>query len=117
MYAVGIGIAFVLGYSVLNYLQVKEKDSFANFHGHIYEYRRLGNFFFIISLSFMAFPVTPSFLGQEILLSAIHGEHVLQIILFAIAYVVSGIAIIRLFTKVFFGPHQKTYHEVAYKSS
>ncbi len=117
MYAVGIGIAFVLGYGVLHYLQIKEKDSFANFHGHIYEYRRLGNLFFIISLCFIAFPITPAFLGQEILLSTIHGEHILQIVLFAIAYVMSGIATIRLFAKVFFGPHQKTYHEVAYKSS
>lgn len=117
MYAVGIGIAFVLGYGVLNYLQIKEKDDFANFQGHIYEYRRLGNLFFIISLCFIAFPITPAFLGQEILLSTIHGEHILQIVLFAIAYVMSGIATIRLFAKVFFGPHQKTYHEVAYKSS
>jgi NADH-quinone oxidoreductase subunit L len=117
MYAIGIGIAFVLGYGVLYYMQIKEKDSFAHFHGHIYEYPRLGNFFFIISLCFMAFPITPSFLGQDILLSTIHGEHLLHIILFGIAYVISGISIIRLFAKVFFGPHQKTYHEVAYKSS
>ncbi len=117
MYAVGIGIAFVLGYGVLNYLQSKEEDNFAHFHGHIYEYPHLGNFFFIVSLCFMAFPITPSFLGQDILLSTIHGDHVFQIVLFGIAYVISGIAIIRLFAKVFFGPHQKTYHEVAYKSS
>ncbi len=117
MYATGMGIAFVLGYGVLNFLQVKEKSSFANFHGHIYEYPRLGNFFFIVSLCFMAFPITPSFLGEDILLSTIHSEHILQVVLFGIAYVSSGIATIRLFAKVFFGPHQKTYHEVAYKSS
>jgi NADH-quinone oxidoreductase subunit L len=117
MYAVGIGIAFVLGYGVLHYLQMKEKDSLTHFHGHIYEYRRLGNFFFVVSLCFMAFPITPSFLGQDIILSTMHGEHMIQIVLFGIAYVVSGIAIIRLFAKVFFGPHQKTYHEVAYTSS
>jgi NADH-quinone oxidoreductase subunit L len=117
MYAVGLGVAFVIGYGVLHYLQIREKDNFAHFHGHIYEYRRLGNFFFIVCLSFMAFPITPSFLGQDILLSTIHGEHLLPIVLFGIAYVVSGIAIIRLFAKVFFGPHQKTYHEVAYLSS
>ncbi len=117
MYAVGVGIAFVLGYFVLHYLQTKEQDNFSYFHGHIYEYSRLGNFFFIICLCFIAFPISPSFLGQDILLSAIHGEHWLQIVLFGIAYLTSGIAIIRLFAKVFFGPHQKTYHEVAYKSS
>jgi NADH-quinone oxidoreductase subunit L len=117
MYAIGIGIAFIVGYCVLYYLGIKEKDSLTHFHGHIYEYRRLGNFFFIVCLCFMAFPITPSFLGQEILLSTIHSEHILEIVLFAISYVISGIAIIRVFAKVFFGPHQKTYHEVAYKSS
>ncbi len=117
MYSAGVGIAFVLGYGVLHYVQTKEKDNFSHFHGHIYEYRRLGNFFFIVSLCFMAFPITPSFLGQDVILSTIHGDHILQIVLFGIAYVISGIAIIRLFAKVFFGPHRKTYHEVAYKSS
>lgn len=117
MYAVGLGIAFLIGYYVLNYLQIKEKESFANFHGHIYEYPRLGNFFFIVCLCFMAFPITPSFLGQDILLNTIHGEHAFQIVLFGIAYVMSGIAIMRLFAKVFFGPHKKTYQEVAYLSS
>jgi len=117
MYAIGVAVAFIVGYGVLYYLQIREKDNLTNFHGHIYEYRRLGNFFFFVCLSFMAFPITPSFLGQDILLSTIHSDHMLQIVLFGIAYVISGIAIMRLFAKVFFGPHQKTYHEVAYSSS
>lgn len=117
MYAVGIGIAFILGYGVLHYLEMKEKDRYAHFYGHIYEYRNLGNFFFIVCLCYMAFPITPSFLGQDILLNTIHSEHMFHVVMFSISYVISGIAIIRLFAKVFFGPHQKTYHEVAYKSS
>ncbi len=117
MYAIGVSLAFAVGYAVLHYMQNKEKEDSANFHGHIYEYPRLGNLFFVLCLAFMAFPITPSFLGQEIILSTIHGEHLLQIILFGIAYVISGITIVRFFAKVFFGPHKKTYHEVAYKSS
>lgn len=118
MYLIGILVAYVFGFGIIRYLEIKkENDELAEFHGHMYEHGILGNLFFLVSLSFMAFPITPSFLGQEILLSHIHTEHVFLIFLFALGYVLSGVSILRLYAKVFFGPHKKTYHEIAYKSS
>ena len=64
----------------------------------------------------MAFPISPSFLGQEILLSSIPGSHALQIALFCLTYLLIGVSIMRLYIKVFFGPYKTSYHEIAYKS-
>lgn len=118
MYLTGIILAFVVGHMCLIYLDKKgEKDELVEYHGHMYEHGLLGNFFFLVCLAYMAFPITPSFLGQEILLSYIDTAHVLQLVLFNAGYVFAGIAIMRLYAKVFFGPHDKTYHEIAYKSA
>ena len=118
LYIAGVGIAFFLGHIILAQLERKnERDDLLEFHGHMYEYSTLGNIFFFVCLAFMAFPITPSFLGQEIMLGYLQRDHVLQIIIFAFGYVLSGVSIIRIFAKVFFGPHHKTYHEIAYKSS
>lgn len=118
MYLTGVTLAFLLGHLCFYQLEKqKEQEGLSYFHGHMYEHSKLGNFFFLICLAFMAFPITPSFLGQEILLGHLHIEHILQIFLFVFGYVLSGVAILRIYAKIFFGPHEKTYHEIAYKSS
>lgn len=118
VYMSGIVVAFVGGHACLAYLIRSGEDiSLEEPHGHIYEYKRLGNVFLLLCLVYMAFPITPSFLGEEILLSGIHLEHTFLIALFGIGYVFLGVSITRLFTKIFFGPHKKTYHEIAYKSA
>lgn len=118
MYGVGIVIAFIVGHACLWYVQVKgESLALRDYHGAIYAFKELGHVFFIVCLLFMAFPISPSFLAQDILLSLIPGSHVLQITLFCLAYLIMGVSIMRLYTKVFFGPHKRSYHEIAYRSS
>jgi NADH-quinone oxidoreductase subunit L len=87
------------------------------YHGSMYRHSAVGNLFFIVCLAMMVFPITPSFIGEEVFLSSIHGNHSVFIAVFAIGYVLSGIAVMRLFAKVFFGPHKKTHREIAYRSS
>jgi NADH-quinone oxidoreductase subunit L len=118
MYGVGVVGAFIAGHACLWYLQKRgESLALGDYHGSIYAFKELGHVFFIVCLLFMAFPVSPSFLGQDILLSRIPGSHVLQIALFCLGYLIMGVSVMRLFTKVFFGPYKTSYHEIAYKSS
>jgi NADH:ubiquinone oxidoreductase subunit 4 (subunit M) len=67
----------------------------------------IGNIFFLVCLGFMLFPITPSFLGEELLLSSIHSGQWLEISLFGIGFFLMGVNITRLFAKVFFGPHKR----------
>jgi len=118
MYGVGVATAFIAGHVCLWYLEAEgESTALRDYHGSIYAFKKLGHVFFIVCLLFMAFPISPSFLAQDILLSFIPGSHAVQILLFCLAYLIMGVSIMRLYTKVFFGPHKASHHEIAYRSS
>ncbi|HVI69509.1 MAG TPA: proton-conducting transporter membrane subunit, partial [Magnetospirillaceae bacterium] len=118
MYGVGIVVAFVLGHICFWYLKTKNQPSMLeDYQGVVYAFPKLGSFFFVVSLLFMAFPISTSFLAQDILLSLISANHIVQIGLFCLAYLLVGVSIMRLYTKVFLGPHKTSYHEKAYRSS
>jgi hypothetical protein len=118
MYGAGVMAAFVVGHVCLWYLEKKgEQNALRDYHGAIYAFTRLGNFFFIVSLLFMAFPISPSFLAQDILVSLIPESHAYLVVLFCLSYLLVGVSTIRLYTKVFFGPHKSSHHEIAYRSS
>ncbi len=118
MYGAGVAVAFIAGHVCLWYLEVKgEPTTLRNYHGFIYASKKLGHIFFIVCLLFMAFPISPSFLAQDILLSFIPGSHAIYITLFCVAYLIMGVSIMRLYTKIFFGPHKTSHHEIAYRSS
>jgi NADH:ubiquinone oxidoreductase subunit 5 (subunit L)/multisubunit Na+/H+ antiporter MnhA subunit len=118
MYSAGVIVAFIAGHVCLQYLETEgESILLRDYHGAIYAFKKLGHVFFFVSLLFMAFPISPSFLVQDILLSSIPRGHAFQIILFCCSYLLVGVSTMRLYTKVFFGPHKASYHEIAYKSS
>jgi hypothetical protein len=118
MYGVGVVAAFLAGHACLWYLQARgESLALGYYHGSIYAFKKLGHLFFVVCLLFMAFPISPSFLAQDILLSLIPGSHAAQIMLFCLAYLIMGVSVMRLYTKVFFGPYKSSYHEIAYRSS
>jgi NADH-quinone oxidoreductase subunit L len=118
MYGAGVMAAFIVGHICLRYLEAKgEAGALRDYRGSIYAFARLGNFFFIVSLLFMAFPISPSFLAQDILVGMIPESHAFLVVLFCVSYLLVGVSTIRLYTKVFFGPHKTSHHEIAYKSS
>lgn len=118
MYGIGVMIAFLVGYACLRYLERKgESSTLRDYQGLIYTFPKLGALFLIVSLLFMAFPISPSFLAQDILISFIPESRAFLVVLFGVSYLLSGVSIIRLYTKVFFGPHKTSHHEIAYRSS
>ena len=118
MYGAGVVLAFIVGHVCLWYLQAKgEPNALRDYHGSIYVFTKLGNFFFVVSLLFMAFPISPSFLAQDTMVSLIPVDHAFMVVLFCLSYLLVGVSTVRLYTKIFFGPHKTGYHEMAYKSS
>jgi hypothetical protein len=63
------------------------------------------------------FPISPTFIGLDIYFGEVKTHQVLLLFCIALSYVVCGLSVIRLYTRVFLGPHIKTYHESAYRSS
>jgi NADH:ubiquinone oxidoreductase subunit 4 (subunit M) len=117
-YGAWLALAFVVGHACLRYAKDKgQPDDLGDYHGTMSVFTKLGSLFFIVCLVFMVFPISPSFLAQEALLSSSEGGYGLQTVLFCLSYLLVGVSIMRLYTKVFFGPHKANSHEVAYKSS
>ena len=118
MYGLGVALAFIAGHICLWFLRSKgEENMLRDYQGAVYVSTGLSHFFFIVALLFMAFPISPSFLAQDILLSLIPENHVFQFVLFCFAYLLVGVSIMRLYVKLFFGPHRANYHEKAFRSS
>jgi len=87
------------------------------YQGHCYEHPKI-NFIFLIScLGLIGFPITTTFLGIKLLYGYIQTDQILLLILISLILLVSSLALIRIYSRIFLGPHIKTYHEIARKSS
>lgn len=118
LYLSGIIVSAVVGGWVLLTLSRKgENIDLSRFHGHSYEYPRLSVVFLIASLGLAGFPITPTFIGEDIILGHIHEDQIALTIIIGLSLIITGLAIFRIYSRLFMGPHEKGYHEVAYRSS
>lgn len=119
MYLSGIAGMGMLGFIGLRRLQNVEATHFAldQYFGHIYEHPRFAMVFLLACLGVMGFPITPTFIGEDLVFSHIREEQFLLAFFNSLGFVIGGIAVIRLYARLFLGSHVKTYHEVPYKSA
>jgi formate hydrogenlyase subunit 3/multisubunit Na+/H+ antiporter MnhD subunit len=87
------------------------------FHGYAYSHQFLALLFLLCSLGVAGFPITPTFIGEDLLFSHIHENQVLLALLTAVSLIVNGLAIIRIYARVFLGPHVKSIFDMGYRSS
>ena len=118
LYLYGVIVAGILGLLCLNRLKKLEKDiELDQFRGHSYEHPKIALVFLLSCLGVAGFPITTTFVGVDLIFSHI-SEHQLVLAFFtSLSFVVTGLSVIRIYARVFLGPHIKTYHEKAYKSS
>lgn len=117
-YLSGVVISGAAGIIVLRFIRRHEPEVDLNsFQGHVYEYPRAALIFLIACLGLAGFPITLTFIGEDILFSHIKYDQVFLAFILSLGYIVSGIALIRMYARIFLGPHIKTYHELPYKSS
>lgn len=118
LYLSGIGITGIVGLACLARLRRIEHNVDLDRHqGHLYEHGRLGLVFFLACLGVVGFPITPTFIGEDLVFSHIHSDQVFLATFAAMGLIFDGLAVIRIYAKVFMGNHIKTYHEVAFRSS
>lgn len=118
MYLSGITISGIIGYVSLLQLKKLEKRILINqYLGHAYDHPIFALFFLIAALGVTGFPITSTFIGEDLLFSHIESNQYLLAFLISSCFVVSGIAGIRIYARLFLGPHVKTNHELPYKSS
>ena len=118
VYLSGIVVAGVVGYFAL--LRLKKMEANVNLNqylGHVYEHPKFAFFFLLAALGVTGFPITTTFIGEDLIFSHVESYQIVLAFFIASSFIVSGIAGIRIYTRLFLGPHIKTYHELPYKSS
>jgi NADH-quinone oxidoreductase subunit L len=117
LYLSGIAVSGLVGYFALRYLSEREHTDLDRFHGHVYEYPRTALVVFLAALGASGFPITPSFVGEDLIFGHIHSDQFGLVFLCALSFVVDGLSLIRIYARVFLGPHTKAYHPIGFKSS
>jgi hypothetical protein len=118
IYLSGIFIAGLLGVWVINKLRKGNENVTLNqFNGHVYEHPRLAFIFVIACLGLAGFPITPTFIGEDLMLGHIHENQFPLLILIVLNLILDGLVIFRIYARLFLGQHKKGYHEFSYRSS
>ena len=118
LYLSGIIFMGAVGYLTIRKLKSIENHVDLNaFNGHSYEHPKFAFTFLLACLGLTGFPITPTFIGEDIIFTHIHENQIALAFFSASSLIIDGIAVIRIYARVFMGPHIKTYHESAFKSS
>jgi NADH-quinone oxidoreductase subunit L len=117
-YLSGVIVAGIVGYFCIQRLRGLEKwVSLDKFYGHAYEHPKIALVFLIACLAIAGFPITPTFIGEDLIFSHIKENQVLLAFFIAMSLIINGLAAIRIYARIFLGPHVKTYHGSAKRSS
>jgi len=118
LYLSGILVSGVLGYFCLRWLKSLEQSiDLDQFHGHSYKHPKLAFIFLLSCLGVSGFPITPTFVGEDLIFTHIHEDQFLLAFFVSLSFIIDGLSIIRIYARVFLGPHVKSVYEMGYRSS
>jgi len=118
MYMAGAFVAFTIGIFCLQKTYSIDKDvSLNKYHGYVYENKVTAVLFLIASIGLLGFPVTTAFIGIDVFFTYVGSGQTVLITLLALCLIFIELAAIRIFLRIYMGPHKKLYHPVAFRSS
>ena len=116
-YLSGVIEAGTVGLIVLYLLAKQEKYSLDDYYGHAIEHKYKAIIFLLSAIALGGFPITTTFLGEDLLFSHVHIDQPFFMGMLAVNYVISGIAIMRIYARIFLGPNHKWYRPEARRSA
>lgn len=117
MYLGGVTTAGIGGWLCLRRLSRLEGDvHIAEFSGHAQHHPRIGFAFLLCCLGLAGFPITPTFIGEDLVFSHIDSGQSALLAIVSMSYVVSGLAVMRIYAKLFLGPSVRSGRQ-AYRSA
>jgi NADH:ubiquinone oxidoreductase subunit 5 (subunit L)/multisubunit Na+/H+ antiporter MnhA subunit len=118
LYLSGIVVAGAIGFISLTRLKKLEKSiDLDQFHGHSLKHPKIAFVFLLCCLGASGFPITPTFIGEDVIFSHIHENQITLAFFTSLSFIIDGLSIIRIYARVFLGPHVKSVYETAYRSS
>ena len=114
----GILIAGAVGYYSLNRMRKIETNiDLTRFNGHVFKHPKQALLFLIACLGLSGFPITPTFIGEDLVFSHIHSNQYALAFFVSASFIMDGLAILRIYARVFLGPHVHSIYEMGYRSS
>ena len=118
IYLSGIAVSGIIGFLCIRSLRAHEGSiDLDQFHGHSYKHPKFALVFLLCCLGVSGFPITPTFVGEDLIFTHIHEDQPFLAFIVALCFIIDGLAIIRMYARIFLGPHVKSIYEMAYRSS
>jgi NADH:ubiquinone oxidoreductase subunit 5 (subunit L)/multisubunit Na+/H+ antiporter MnhA subunit len=118
IYLSGIIVAGISGYLCLRKLRKTEKHvGLSQFHGYIQKHPVIAAAFFLSCLGMAGFPITPTFIGEDLIFTHIHENQAILAFFVSTGFVLNGLTVVRIYARVFLGPNVKSQYELTYRSS
>lgn len=115
LYLSGIVLSYFPGVWILHRLgkMVPRRVNLLRYQGNILVCPKFAAAFFLITLAMSGFPVTPTFLGEDVLLGHIQVDQPWMALMFAYMYLMNGVVLIRLYARLFLGAPQASEDSLA----
>ncbi|HTF29857.1 MAG TPA: proton-conducting transporter membrane subunit [Flavitalea sp.] len=111
-------VSLMVGFACLNKISAIDNDIHLNkYHGYSYEQPVISFLFLLSCLGLIGFPITPTFIGVDLMFSHIPENQVAVMVSTCLSYIFIEIAVLRIYTRIFLGQHKKPYHAIAFRSS
>jgi uncharacterized protein with PQ loop repeat len=109
IYLSGVVVFGLSGLLIISYLKRETGQSgLFEYQGYVKRYPVLSFLFLISALGLMGFPISPTFLGEDLLYSHIGDDQFLLALFAAFAFVMEGIVTMRIFARLFMGSKKPT---------
>lgn len=111
IYLSGIVVSGVLGYFVLHRVRAFSRHGVGlnQFHGLVTQHKVYAFVFLVACLGMAGFPITSAFFGEDLILTHIHEDQFVLATLVSITFIINGIAVIRIYARVFLGHSLRSY--------
>lgn len=102
LYLSGAFVSALLGFVVLRLIKVNTNMiDLSSFRGNIKNFSVLGFLFLISALGISGFPITPTFIGEDLIFSHITESEFVLAFFVAITFIVNGLSAIRMYARLF----------------
>ncbi len=117
-YMTGVLAAFLLGYYCLQKIKKIDQDILLNkFHGYVYEQNNISFSFLLAVIGTVGFPITMAFVGIDVLFTYVQSNQMILIAILALCFIFIELAAFRILVRIFYGPHKKLSHPIAFRST
>ncbi len=105
IYLSGVVCCGIVGFFAIAYLRKREKRiSLKNYNGMGEKYNFNAFIFLLACLGIAGFPITPTFIGEDLIFSHIQEKQFFLALFVALSLIMNGLSVLRIYAKVYLGP-------------